>query len=86
MHPNVPDETEGSHAHRLQISVSVCCQLCAPTQCGVDAAPACDLERRAEDLGAHKFSHGELQSCEFCDRRKEEGFRKGEGGVAVVGV
>jgi hypothetical protein len=25
---------------------------------GMLAAPACDLERRAENLGAHEFSHG----------------------------
>jgi hypothetical protein len=25
---------------------------------GMVAAPACDLERRAENLGAHEFSHG----------------------------
>jgi hypothetical protein len=66
---NVPDETKGSHAHGLQVSVSSRCQSRTGRQCGVVAAPAGDLERRAKDLGAHKFSHGELQSCVFCDRR-----------------
>lgn len=34
--------------------------------------PARDLERRAENLGAHKFSHGEGWSRGICDRRKWE--------------
>jgi hypothetical protein len=50
--------------------------------------PACDLERRPEDLGAHKLSHGGLLVCGFCDRREEREIRRGEGGdgVGVVGV
>jgi hypothetical protein len=33
------------------------------------AAPACDLEGRAENLGANKFSHGEGRIYLVCDRR-----------------
>jgi hypothetical protein len=45
------------------------------------AAPACDLERRAEDLGAYKFSHGGGCSGGFCDWRGWECvWRGGVGG------
>jgi hypothetical protein len=50
------------------------------------AAPARDFKRRAENLGAHKFSHGGVRWCEFCDRRGLECLwrRCGGGDGAVV--
>ena len=45
---------------------------------GSRRAPACDLERRSEDLGAYKLSHGGLLVCGFCDRREEGEIRRGE--------
>ena len=47
---------------------------------GSRRAPACDLERRSEDSGAHKLSHGGLLVWCFCDRREEVEIRGGEGG------
>jgi hypothetical protein len=53
------------------------------------AAPACDLERRAEDLGAYKFSHGGGCSGGVCDWRGWEcvwrGGVGGGGGRSAVG-
>ena len=47
------------------------------------AAPAGNLERRAKNLGAHEFSHGEVWVGGDCDGRKWEQIR-GTSGVVVV--
>jgi hypothetical protein len=47
------------------------------------AAPARDLERRAENLGAHKFSHGERWMRRVCDGRGMECLGESGGGGAV---
>jgi hypothetical protein len=43
------------------------------------AMPACNLERRAEDLGAHEFSHGARWFRSRCDGRGWERLQRGGG-------
>lgn len=49
-------------------------------------APARDLKRRAENLGAHKFSHSDAQVWWICDRRGWEELWRRCGGVVIVVV
>ena len=61
----VPDQTKGTHANRLKISVP---GLCEP-RCGKERRtregiilPAGNLEGGTKDLGAYKFCHGDRKS------------------------
>lgn len=58
--------------------------MCSCAMWGSRRAPACDLERRAEDLGAHKLSHDGLLLSGFCDRRRDGDFGGAKEVVVVL--
>ena len=52
-----PDETKGSHADRLQVSVSVALSVLCMRHDLCRCIPAGDLKGCPEDLGTHKLRH-----------------------------
>ena len=47
------------------------------------AVPARDFKCRAENLGTHKFGHGDVWGCVCCDGRGWERIERGSGGAVA---